>query len=151
MTEIFFYHLEKQPLEAVLPRLLQTGLGRGWRAVVQASSEARVEAIASTLWTYDDEAFLPHGSKADGFPDLQPVWLTDGDDTPNDASVRFFVDGAVVGDVTGLMRAVILFDGADGEAVQRAREDWKRLTAQGHSVSYWRQDDAGRWKNLADS
>ena len=35
MTEVLFYHLEQQPLERVLPSLLERTLERGWRAVVQ--------------------------------------------------------------------------------------------------------------------
>ncbi|MGE4244780.1 MAG: DNA polymerase III subunit chi, partial [Parvibaculaceae bacterium] len=33
MTEVLFYHLERQTLEAVLPRLLEKTIERGWRAV----------------------------------------------------------------------------------------------------------------------
>jgi hypothetical protein len=44
MTEVLFYHLEHQPLERVLPSLVERTLERGWRAVVQAGSEERVEA-----------------------------------------------------------------------------------------------------------
>ena len=149
MTPVFFYHLERQPLDAVLPKLLATSLERGWRVVVQAASEERVEALASQLWGFDEESFLPHGSKADGFPELQPVWLTALDENPNNANVRFYVDGAAVGDITGLTRAVIMFDGNDGEAVEVARAGWKRFRADGHEVSYWQQDEQGRWQNRA--
>ena len=44
MTEILFYHLQRQPLERVLPTLLEKSLERGWRVVVQAASEERAEA-----------------------------------------------------------------------------------------------------------
>ena len=50
MTEILFYHLHRQPLERVLPPLLEKSLERGWRAVVQASSEERIEALDAHLW-----------------------------------------------------------------------------------------------------
>ena len=149
MSPVFFYHLETQPLEAVLPKMLLTSLERGWRAVVQAGSEERAEALAALLWSFDEESFLPHGSKADGFPDLQPVWITAEDENPNASNVRFYVDGAVVADITGLTRAVILFDGNDGEALTQARSDWKRFRAAGHEVSYWQQDEQGRWQNRA--
>ncbi len=149
MTAVFFYHLERQPLDAVLPRMLATSLERGWRVAVQAGSEERAEALATQLWSYDDESFLPHGTKADGFPDLQPIWLTSLDENPNTANVRFYVDGASPGDIGGLTRAVILFDGNEGEAVEKARADWKRFRAEGHEVSYWQQDEQGRWQNRA--
>jgi DNA polymerase-3 subunit chi len=149
MTPVFFYHLERQPLESVLPKLLNTSLERGWRVVVQAGSEERSEEIAAQLWALEEESFLPHGTKADGFPDLQPIWITAVEENPNNANIRFFVDGAPVGDIAGLTRAVILFDGNDAEAVEAARAGWKRFKSAGHEVSYWQQDEQGRWQNRA--
>lgn len=149
MTAVFFYHLQQQPLDRVLPRLLAVSLDRGWRVVVQTGSDERAEALAGLLWSFDDESFLPHGTKADGMPDLQPVWLTAADENPNGANVRFYVDGAAVGSVEGLERAVIMFDGNDQEAVDKARQDWKRFRAEGRDVSYWQQDEQGRWQNRA--
>lgn len=149
MTQVYFYHLERQPLDDVLPQLLEKSLERGWRVVVQAGSPERAEALASLLWTFSDESFLPHGTRADGFADLQPIWLTAEDENPNAANVRFYVDGAAAGDIDGLTRAVVMFDGHDGEAVERARADWKRFRAAGHEVSYWQQDESGRWQNRA--
>ncbi|MCB1380109.1 MAG: DNA polymerase III subunit chi [Alphaproteobacteria bacterium] len=149
MTEVFFYHLEHQSLDRILPRLLQASISRGWRVVVQTGSAERAEALSASLWTSDEEGFLPHGSKADGNAELQPIWLTETDETPNGANVRFFVDGAAVDKVERLTRAVIIFDGADGEAVERAREDWKSLRRAGHDISYWQQDENGRWQNRA--
>lgn len=151
MTPVFFYHLERQPLDSVLPKLLSMSLERGWRVVVQAGSEERAEALAAQLWSFEDESFLPHGTKADGFPDLQPVWLTAEDENPNNANIRFYVDGAAVGEIGGLTRVVILFDGNDQQAVDAAREGWKRFKAAGHEVSYWQQDEQGRWQNRAAS
>ncbi|MGQ0484117.1 MAG: DNA polymerase III subunit chi [Hyphomicrobiales bacterium] len=151
MTEVYFYHLERRPLDQVLPKMIATGLERGWRAVVQAGSEERVEALSALLWTHADESFLPHGSKADGFAELQPIWLTTDSGNPNNANVRFFVDGALPEGIDDLTRAVIIFDGADAAAVSRARQDWKRFKGEGHAVSYWQQDENGRWQNRAQS
>ena len=151
MAEVYFYHLELQPLEQILPKLLAASLERGWRVVVQTGSEERAEALSAMLWTWRDDAFLPHGTKADGYSQLQPVWLTAADDNPNAATVRFFVDGASVGEIAGLTRAVVIFDGADEEAMARARTDWKKFKASGHAVSYWQQDETGRWLDKAIS
>ena len=61
MTEVLFYHLQRQPIERVLPSLLEKSLERGWRVIVQAASEERVEALDAHLWTFRDDTFLPHG------------------------------------------------------------------------------------------
>src|SRR5262249_60493507 len=50
VTEVFFYHLEHQPLERVLPNLVERTLERRWRAVVQAGSGGRGEATGPRVW-----------------------------------------------------------------------------------------------------
>ena len=49
-AEVLFYHLERQPLERVLPNLLARTLERGWKAVVQAGSQERLDAPGQTFW-----------------------------------------------------------------------------------------------------
>lgn len=149
MTEVFFYHLMRRPLEEVLPGLLETSLKRGWRCVVQSGSRERCEALDSLLWTYRDDSFLPHGTAADGHAGAQPVYLTDGDENPNGATVRFLVDRAVAPDLSPYQRGVFLFDGNDPEALSDARGQWKALKAAGHDLTYWQQAETGRWEKKA--
>jgi DNA polymerase-3 subunit chi len=149
MTEVLFYHLDRQPLERVLPELLEKCLDRGWRTVVQVGSEERRDALDAHLWSYRDEAFLPHGTVKDGNAEGQPVWLTAGDDNPNHATVRFLADGADLPDPAGYARVVMLFDGQDPDAVDRARAAWKTAKAAGHDATYWQQSERGRWEKKA--
>jgi len=149
VTEALFYHLERQPLERVLPGLVERTLERGWRAAIQVGPPERLEALDTLLWTYREDSFLPHGRASDPHPAEQPVYLTTGTETPNGAGVRFLVDGADTAEFAGLVRVVFLFDGADGEAVQRARMQWKAVKAAGLAATYWQQTDAGRWEKKA--
>jgi DNA polymerase III subunit chi len=149
IMEVYFYHLEWRSLEEVLPTLLELSLKRGWRAAVQAASEERVEALNTLLWTYREESFLPHGTARDGHPSAHPIYLTAGDDNPNAAHVRFLVDGAVLTDVSPYTRVAYVFDGRDEEAVARARAEWQAAKAKGHAVSYWQQNQEGRWQQKA--
>jgi DNA polymerase III subunit chi len=151
MTDIFFYHLERQPLERVLPQLLERTLERGWRAVIETDSDDRVEALSAMLWSHSEEGFLPHGTARDGQAEDQPVWITASSDNPNKSTVRFFVGGVEPSGYDGLERAVLVFDGADPDAVERARRIWKDARGLGHEVSYWQQDEGGRWQNKAKS
>lgn len=156
MTEVLFYHLDRLPLERVLPELLERCLDREWRAVVQVGSDERCAALDAHLWTYRDDAFLPHGSAGEaggadrtGDAKLQPVWLTTGDDNPNGAGVRFLTDGAEAQDIGDYRRVVMLFDGGDADAVERARTAWKTVKADGHEATYWQQDERGKWVRKA--
>ncbi len=150
MTELLFYHLHRQPIEKVLPALLEKSLDRGWRVVVQAATDERVEALDAHLWTYRDDGFLPHGTSKDGEAAAQPVLLTTSDDNPNGANVRFLIDGAAVpADAASYQRIVLLFDGEDDDAVATARTRWSEAKAQGFEVTYWQPDENGRWKQKA--
>ena len=53
MAEIAFYHLERARPEMALPKLLEKALAAEKRALVMAGTEARVEALANALWTYE--------------------------------------------------------------------------------------------------
>lgn len=148
MTEILFYHLQHQPLEKALPQLLEKCLERGWRCVVQAASNERVDALDTLLWTYSDDGFLPHGTDREAEARDMPVVLTTSDRNPNTAQVRFLVDGATA-ELASYERAIFLFDGNDPDAVEAARDQWKEAQGEGFTVTYWQQDEAGRWKKKA--
>lgn len=149
VTEVFFYHLEHQTLADVLPKLLERSLERGWRAAVQAASEERVEALNTMLWTYREDSFLPHGTARDGRPSEHPIYLTAGEDNPNGAQIRFLVDGATLADCVQYLRVAYVFDGRDEAAVRAARAAWQEAQARGQPVSYWQQDETGRWQKKA--
>ena len=91
MTEISFYHLEKSNLEFALPKLLEKVLEMGKRALVIGESEARIELLASALWTYNSDSWLPHGTSKDSYPEEQPVWLSSENTNPNGATFLFLL------------------------------------------------------------
>ena len=144
--EIWFYHLESQPLQAVLPVLLEKTLSRGWRALLRFSTPERLDMIDSALWTYREEAFLPHGSLRDGPPERQPIFLTLDGANPNGAQALFLLETAAESEPSRFERICRLFDDTDAEARALARGEWKAAKAAGSSVSYWRQDAGGAWK-----
>ena len=143
MAEIAFYHLSSTPLERSLPKLLERAWTQGYRIVVRAASPERVEQLSATLWTYDEAAFLPHGSTRDGNAAMQPIWLTHSIENPNGASMLVLVDGVEAGDIGSFARCADLFDGNDAGAVEAARTRWRRAREAGHTLTYWQQTISG--------
>lgn len=152
--EIWFYHLQRQSLEQALPSLIEKSLANGWRVVIQAKSQERLDVLDHWLWTYSDASFLAHGRAQDGDSAMQPVYLSTGSETPNGAKARFFVDGATVAqwleesvaEAAAYERAVVAFDGANEDELALARAQWKDLNGRGLALTYWRQNEAGRWE-----
>lgn len=150
MAEVGFYHLTRSTLEDALPRLLEKAYATGQRILVRAGDAERVELLNRHLWTYAKESFLPHGTRADGFAEEQPIFLTAGADNPNGARLLVLVDGAPATDLAGFDRCLDLFDGGDPEAVERARARWREALGRGHRCVYWQQDERGRWIKAAE-
>ena len=149
MAEVIFYHLTSSPLEASLPEMLERSLGRGWRVVLRCGSEAGIAWLNAMLWTYRGDAFLPHG-RSDGA--RQPIYLTLGEENPNDANVLMLIDGgrASLPEMAAFERTCLIFDGQDPRAVAAARDDWRAVREAGLPAKYWGQEQ-GKWVQKAES
>jgi DNA polymerase-3 subunit chi len=144
MPDILFYHLTRTTVQEALPGLLEKSLERGWRVVVQAATGERLKTLDAHLWTYAEDAFLPHDLDTEPAPERQPILLTTRESNPNGAAIRFLLDG--VGfppDLAAYQRIAVLFADTDPEVVAIARERWKE--AKDHPRTYWQQDERGRW------
>ncbi len=150
MAEVLFYHLTSSPLEATLPDLLEKSLERGWRVLVRVGDPAGLDFLDARLWTYRDDAFLPHGRADAPYADRQPVLLTGTDGNPNAADVLMLTLGARAepAEMAAFTRTCLLFDGTDAEVLEAARADWRAVTATSLPAKYWAQED-GRWTQKA--
>lgn len=146
MTQIGFYHLMRQPLDQALPKLLEKAAQAGLKVVVRAGSSERVEHLNAWLWSYAEDSWLPHGSARDGEAERQPIWLTQTEENPNNATILVVCDGAAPSDVSAWSRCLDLFDGNDETAVAAARERWKAWKAAGHELVYYQQNLNGGWE-----
>lgn len=147
--DILFYHLTETKMEDALPALLEKSIERNWRVAVQTVNEERGAFLDAHLWTYRAESFLPHGTEQAPYADAQPVLITTSEGNANSATVRFLVDGAEPPDLAGYERIVFMFDGYDETQLGLARNQWKKLKGEGHSLSYWQQNQDGRWSKKA--
>lgn len=148
--EIWFYHLTRHRLDRALPLLLERCGQRGWRCVVQATSDERVTALDEALWTWSEDSFLAHGTARDGDEAMQPVFLTTSDENPNGAAARFFVEGSAITPALAASRQYerlfVLFDGNDEAELQAARGQWSALKALNCELAYWKQNESGGWE-----
>lgn len=150
MTDVLFYHLERQPLERVLPILVEKSLERGWRAAIRTGKPERVRDLDELLWTYAETSFLPHSNENDSDLATEPAVITTHDQFANAPHVVFLVERAAFpDDLSSFLRVVYMFDGRDDDALTEARTQWKEIRTKGLESTYWQQDDNGRWQKKA--
>ena len=148
MTEIRFYHLQTQSLDQALPQILSKAYETGKNIVVKLPQDT-IDKMDQNLWTYNPDSFLPHGTKRDAHEELQPIFLTETDDNPNDAKILVTGLGAIPNDPEKYDLCCEMLDGRHEQAVSDARIRWKSYQEAGHEVTYWFQDQDGRWTQKA--
>jgi DNA polymerase-3 subunit chi len=144
MAAIGFYHLTRSALTQALPRLLSRTLASGQRALVLGRTAEGLQTLSAELWAQPD--WLPHGSAADGDPDLQPIWLSLEAEAPNGARYLFLTEQAETAGLDRFDRVFDMFDGNSQEAVAAARERWRNAKSAGHALTYWQQTETG-WQS----
>lgn len=151
MTRVDFYHLQKAPLEVVLPKLCEKAYSTGSNIKILLGTEERVEFINSLLWTYAEDSFLPHGTKKDGFIEDQPIFISADTSNENNAKLLILADGAMpdLNVLSEYDRILNIFDGNDPIALNNARSYWKQIKQTDAELHYWQQNDKGAFEQKA--
>lgn len=150
--DILFYRLDGSTLEATVTTFAERTLARGGRVVVRGTGAARLDMLDAHLWTYRDDAFLPHAQAGGDHDADQPVLLTTSTETPNAAKTLLLVDGARFdpSEMPRFERVALIFDGSDEEATALARDDWRQVMQTDHTAVFW-AEEGGRWIEKARS
>lgn len=149
MAEIAFYHLLHSPLEKALPQILDKVQAGGMRALVLAESDALIKTLDTALWTFGGTKFLAHSAVNDEFVTDQPIFLTKQEENPNGSDVLVTLEGRQPAFAGEFKRVLDMFDGQDEAQVKAARSRWKSYKEQGHTLTYWKQEEGGGWKKEA--
>jgi DNA polymerase-3 subunit chi len=133
MPRADFYLIQKprfreQPLLLVC-ELARKAYDAGLWTLVLARDAAQAEALDDLLWSFDDDAYIPHQiAGTDEEDDLAPVLIAAPDtDTPLRALVINLRDAPVDGSFDRVLEVVPADDSARGPL----RERWKQYQARG--------------------
>jgi DNA polymerase-3 subunit chi len=137
-----FYHLTRDPAEAVVPLLARSTLGAGERLLVVSNAAAQLARISAALWARMPDSFLAHGQAGGAHDAHQPILLADALDPANGARYLALADGQWR-EAEGMARVFLLFS---PERIDDARGTWRMLgQREGVERHYWRQQ-GGKWQ-----
>jgi len=150
VTDVNFYHLQSDPLNRALPRLLEKVYERQLTALIRGRTEDCLEELDECLWSFNPSSFMPHAFQQEGSEAVnQPILLTlSSNQNLNNAKVLVLVEDAEASDIGDFDRCLYMFDGKDENALAAARTRWKLLKDQDVPVSYYQQTETG-WQKMA--
>jgi len=145
-VQVDFYHLTRQPVTQVVPRLAERVVASGRRLLIVSSDAAQRSALDQRLWDYAADSFLPHAQSGEGDDSVQPVLIAPVPAAGNGARCILIADGLWRDEALAFDRAFHLFDEA---SILAARAAWKELGAHaGVERRYWKQGERG-WEQAA--
>lgn len=107
--DLRLYQLRTQPLEQMLPRLLEKLSSAGDRALVLVNSAERAAVLDRQLWTFSTASFLPHALIDDPMAMEAPIWLatqlTTDLSSPKAAKLLVLADGQELNQQLDAVRA----------------------------------------------
>ena len=130
-----FYLIQKarfreEPLLLVC-ELARKAFDANLSTLVLARDADQAEQLDDLLWSFDEDAYIPHQLAGDDEDELAPVLIAGPDvDTPMRTLVINLRDAAVQGNVERVLEVVPADDGARGPL----RERWKQYQARGFDL-----------------
>lgn len=167
MIDVRFYHLTRARVEEALPMIIGKANDAGMRMTIfSGGDQNRLSYLSDLMWNYVPNSFYANGFKGEkddaDYKEVNPIWISDDVSDIEGRPLLLQLDGAEIAandiEKTGadtLNRICHFFDGRDEQAVQKARTYWKSFKDANNDkedifdLSYWQQDDNGRWSQKA--
>ena len=136
MPRADFYLIAKprfleEPMKLVC-ELARKSYDKGLWTLILARDAAQAEALDELLWSFDDDAYIPHQIAGDEEDELTPVLIATPDmDVPSRALVINLRDDTYLGACDRVLEVVP----ADASARGPLRERWKQYKALGFDVN----------------
>ncbi|WP_348245954.1 DNA polymerase III subunit chi, partial [Salmonella enterica] len=67
------------------PKLVEKIFFQYKKLVIFCPEQALIKNLDDVLWSYTTKHFLPHGTMDDPLPELQPIYITNSPQNPNNA------------------------------------------------------------------
>ena len=155
--DLRLYQLRTQPLEQMLPRLLEKLSSAGDRALVLVNSAERAAVLDRQLWTFSTASFLPHALIDDPMAMEAPIWLatqlTTDFSSPKAAKLLVLADGQELSQQLDAVRAAgydRVVEILDYEQLENLESKISNYKAIGLNPKVFLQQSNGTWVQQDD-
>ena len=147
MEQISLYQTIDVFLEKSVCLIVEKCYLNNLRVIIVVPDTEMQELINKVLWTYSQKQFIPHGSKIDPMPSIQPIYITDTIENINNANTLILVNRVAPQSVLSEFDRVFVIYSANEEMVQKDIENFiKELKASPATIDFYKQTIEGKWQ-----
>ncbi|MEC8876410.1 MAG: DNA polymerase III subunit chi [Pseudomonadota bacterium] len=150
MVEFNFYDLGSKPLEKFLSQLLEKILVLKKRAVVIVEDQDQLKYLNQQLWTISTNSFIPHGSKVNGDPKNQPIWLTNIFENPNNSSYLISINVLINEGSKNFEKCFFIFSKRNTLMLKRVKLQKEKCLIEKIKHNFYHQNENGKWITAKD-
>ena len=141
MTEAIIYKLTNNPWKKVFPKLLEGVVGKGNKVHVLCSAD-KIKEIDDIHRTYEQLAFLPHGTSEDSHVINQPIVLSSQSQALNGAKILAITNGNIPTNYQEYDKMLFVFDASQYQSIPNVVS---QLEKNGIKKNYFIQNAQGAW------
>jgi DNA polymerase-3 subunit chi len=142
---INFYKVQNENFIKTICLLVEKAYQSNYKIIIKTSDSLLENEINKTLWTYSQKTFIPHGSSKDPLPEKHPIYITTGEENPNKANLKIFVNS--IEPYKGNFDKVLYIFLDNPENNENSRALYENYKINGASTTYHIQETQG-WSNL---
>ena len=145
--EASFYLLSEEFFVKSIVRLVEKIVTNGQRVTIFSTEDEMLANLDKTLWTFSTNAFIQHGGKDLGSPEMQLAWLTNSVENLNNSSVLIMVNNFDYEPWIELnfSKTLFVFDSASEDQSLTTLDKLKTSKIQS---TYWQQTAKGWEKKI---
>lgn len=161
MKQISFYQTIEDLADKTFCQLIEKCYSSNLKVVIFTADIQMQEYYDRLLWIYSPKKFIPHGTKYDDFPELQPIYITPELENPNQASILVMIKQTPtiilnlllpkqdnpISSVESLNfeRAIIVYNGSESSNFNKLINEIRTLKNSNFSIDYFKQEINGGW------
>lgn len=146
MTEGNFYTLVKSQWNKSLPKLLEQIISRGNKVHVFCDDEAFMNELDNLIWTFEQLAFVPHGTFKDPMPEVTPIILSTEENKLNNANILVITGKKLPSNLSDFDKIIFMHHETDKIAREQILGHMKILEKNGIKHNFFRQNGTGSWE-----
>lgn len=136
LTRVDFYLLENEPLLtpwSVACRLLEKAYHRGHRVFVYCANKQDAEHLDELLWTFKEDAFIPHNLQGEGPEPPPPVQIGFAEEPKGFSDILLNMNITIPAYYTKFRRIIEIVDTKD-DTKQHSREHYRTYREKGFDL-----------------